>query len=80
MSHPSYSHEAVRVAANLWDERDDNGRLRDLEPHEEAFLSAVHDACKYFDAELCASALTTALAVYRAFDPDEVTIELEEAA
>ena len=79
-SRPLYGHEAVKVAASLWDERDDDGHLRDLEPHEEAFLSAVHDARKHFDDELCEAALTVALRAYRDFDPDEVTIELEEAA
>lgn len=82
MSSPLYSHEAVQIAVNLWDERDENGRLRDLEPHEEAFLSAVHDARKHFDDELCAAALTSALEAYRAFDPDAdvATINILEAA
>lgn len=84
MSHPSYSHEAVRVAVTLWDERDDDGRLRDLEPHEEAFLSAVHEARKIPDELNCAAALTDALGTYRAFDPDadadEATINILETA
>lgn len=33
---------AQEVAASLWDERDNDGHLRDLEPHEQAFLTAVH--------------------------------------
>jgi len=82
MSHPSNSHEAVLVAKSLWDERDDNGRLRALEPHEEAFLSAVREACKIPDPASCETALATALAAYRAFDPDadEATINILETA
>lgn len=82
MSHPSYSHEAVSVARNLWDERDDDGRLRDLEPHEEAFLSAVHEAREIPDPASCEASLTAALKAYRAFDPDadEATIDILETA
>ena len=81
-SRPMYSHEAVRVAANLWDERDEYNRLRDLEPHEQDFLSAVHDACRLSDDALCDAMLTDALETYRAFDPDadEVSVELGKAA
>lgn len=31
------------IAAALWDERDETGRLRDLEPHEARFLAVVRE-------------------------------------
>jgi hypothetical protein len=82
MSHPAYSHPAVRVASNLWDDRGDDRRLRDLDPHEEEFLAAVHDGRKIADADICEAVLTDALDTYRAFDPDaeEASIELGAAA
>jgi len=82
MSHPAYSHPAVRVASNLWDERGEDGRLRDLDLHEEAFLSAVHEGCKITDPDICEAVLTDALDTYREFDADaeEVSIEVGVAA
>lgn len=82
MSHPAYSHPAVRVASNLWDERGEDGRLRDLDPHEETFLSAVHEGRKIADADICEAVLTDALDTYREFDADaeEVLVRMVEAA
>lgn len=37
-----FEHRACRIAADLWDERDEDGRLRDLTPEEQAFLTQVH--------------------------------------
>ena len=33
-----FNHRAERIAAELWDERDEDGRLRDLAEHEQLFL------------------------------------------
>jgi len=37
-----HGHRAQEVAVSLWDERDEDGRLRDLLPHEQQFLTNVH--------------------------------------
>ena len=37
-----FEHRACRIAADLWDERDEDGRLRDLTSQEQAFLTQVH--------------------------------------
>ena len=37
-----FEHRACRIAADLWDERDEDGRLRDLTAIEQAFLTQVH--------------------------------------
>lgn len=43
-----FEHRAVRIAADLWDERDEDGRLRDLNPAEEKFLTEVRQiGCDY---------------------------------
>jgi hypothetical protein len=39
-------HPAQRIAADLWDERDLDGRLRDLLPHEQAFLTEMRQIDK----------------------------------
>ena len=76
-----HCHEAIQAAVSLWDSRDEDGRLRDLEPHEEAFLSAVHDARNRLDDESCEAALNAALEAYRAFDPDaDDEVEIGRAA
>lgn len=36
-----FSHRAERIAADLWDERGDDGRLRDLAEHEQLFLTEI---------------------------------------
>jgi hypothetical protein len=43
MTHP---HPAQRIAIDLWDERDSDGRLRDLLPHEQAFLTEMRQIDK----------------------------------
>lgn len=46
-----FPHRAIEVAVRLWDDCDpQTGRLRDLKPFEQKFLTAVHqignDACR----------------------------------
>lgn len=50
-----HGHRAAEVAASLWDERDEHGRLRDLLPHEQAFLTAVHQIDRDF-VKVCGDA------------------------
>lgn len=50
-----HGHRAAEVAAALWDERDEHGRLRDLLPHEQAFLTEVHQIDRDF-VKVCGDA------------------------
>lgn len=36
-----FNHRAERIAADLWDERDEDGKLRDLAEHEQLFLGEI---------------------------------------